>query len=86
MKKKTNIQNEEKLPNIHVMSESELSEYLHLPRWTIRSLRLKRGLPYFRTDRRVFYCLESVIDWIRQEGERNRQILPETKHTPFMLR
>lgn len=85
MDKKTNTQNEEKLPNIHILSEAELAEYLHLPRWTIRSLRLKSGLPYFRTERRVFYCLETVIDWIRKECERNRQILPESEQASFTL-
>ena len=83
--KEAKVQYEEKLPNIHILSEADLAEYLHLPRWTIRSLRLKRGLPYFRTERRVFYCLEAVIDWIRQECERNRQILPESEQTPFTL-
>ena len=80
-----NEKNQENVPNIHILSETELAAYLRLPRWTIRSLRLKRGLPYFRTERRVFYCLEAVIDWIRQECERNRQILPESEQTPFTL-
>ncbi len=78
-KPNTNIQ------EVHILTEAELAAYLHLPRWTIRSLRLQQGLPYFRTARRVFYCLEDVITWIHQEGERNRQILPDNEQRLFPL-
>lgn len=62
--------------SIRILSESELSQYLHMTKSSIRTLRLQKGLPYFRTANRIFYCLEDVLEWIHAEGKRNAQVLP----------
>ncbi|MDF2788006.1 MAG: Helix-turn-helix domain [Neobacillus sp.] len=52
-----------------ILSEKELASELGLSQWTVRTLRLQRGLPHFRTSGRIFYRLESVISWMDKQEE-----------------
>jgi len=54
-----------------VYSEKEIACELSVSPWTIRLWRLQAGLPYFRTVGRVFYRLESVMQWMDAEERRN---------------
>lgn len=55
----------------HIMSEKELSNYLGISYWTLRTFRLKHKLPYFRTERHIFYCIEDVMEWIHAQEKDN---------------
>lgn len=59
------------LPQIHVMTERELAEYLNLSCYAVRRMRLCNKLPYFKIDKRVLYCVEDVVEHIHQEGMRH---------------
>lgn len=50
-----------------IMNEHELAQALGLSYWTIRNLRVQKGLPHFRTAGRIFYRWDSVMQWIEQE-------------------
>lgn len=54
-----------------IFTERELAQELGVSPWTIRLWRTKAGLPYFRTAGRVFYRLETVIQWMSEEEARN---------------
>lgn len=52
-----------------VLSEKKLAEELGLSPWSVRNLRLKLGLPHFRTSRRIFYRLDTVRAWMADQEE-----------------
>ena len=54
-----------------VLSEKELAELLHISKWTVRSWRLKGGLPFIQVGRRIFYQMESVQRWMNEVEVRN---------------
>ena len=56
---------------MNILSEKELAKTLGVSPWTIRNWRLKAGLPYFGTSGRIFYRIEAVFDWMKQEEQRN---------------
>lgn len=56
---------------MNVLSEKELAKNLGVSPWTIRNWRLKAGLPYFGTAGRIFYRIEAVSDWMKQEEQKN---------------
>lgn len=47
-----------------VLSEKELAQRLGLSSWTVRRMRIQEGLTHFMIGHRVFYRLESVLEWI----------------------
>lgn len=51
---------------MRVLSEKELAELLHISKWTVRSWRLKGGLPFIQVGRRIFYQMESVQKWMNE--------------------
>ena len=67
------IATNDKVPEVGktVLSEKELAVKLGISKWTVRRWRLKAGLPFFGTEGRIFYRLESVLKWIENEEERN---------------
>ena len=58
---------ENSLTNISVMTEQELAETLHLSKWTVRKWRLAGGLPHIKIGRRIFYRLQAVEEWLREQ-------------------
>lgn len=54
-----------------ILSEHELARELGVSYWTVRNLRIQKGLPHFRTEGRVFYRWESVVHWMDQEEAKN---------------
>lgn len=52
-----------------ILSERELAEDLGLSPWSVRTLRLKSGLPHTRTHGRVLYRLDSVVRWFEQNEQ-----------------
>jgi hypothetical protein len=56
-----------------ILSEKQLAAELQLSAWTVRSLRLQAGLPYFRTAGRIFYRMSSVIEWMSEEEKKNME-------------
>ena len=54
-------------PTISVVTETELAETLHLSKWTVRKWRLAGGLPHIKIGRRIFYRLQSVEEWLREQ-------------------
>ena len=62
-----------------ILSEKELAGLLELSPWTIQGWRLKSGLPYFRIGSRVFYRLESVEQWIKEDELRHSEGVKDMK-------
>lgn len=58
-------------PTISVVTEIELAETLHLSKWTVRKWRLAGGLPHIKIGRRIFYRLQSVEEWLRDQESRS---------------
>ena len=54
-------------PTISVVTEIELAETLHLSKWTVRKWRLAGGLPHIKIGRRIFYRLQAVEEWLREQ-------------------
>ncbi len=54
-----------------IFTERELARELKVSPWTVRGWRIKANLPHFRTAGRVFYRMESVINWMDKEEEHN---------------
>ena len=54
-------------PTISVVTENELAETLHLSKWTVRKWRLAGGLPHIKIGRRIFYRLQAVEEWLREQ-------------------
>lgn len=50
-----------------ILSEKELANELGLSSWTIRTLRLQKGMPHFRTAGRIFYRMETVERWMEEQ-------------------
>lgn len=57
-----------------VLSEKELATELGLSPWTVRNLRLKLGLPHFRTAKRIFYRLDVINAWMTEQEQANKNI------------
>lgn len=62
-----------------VLSEKELADELGISPWTVRSLRLKLGLPHFRTSRRIFYRLDTVQTWMTAQEEQSSNKFTESE-------
>lgn len=72
MMKEQSISNQLITNNVpRVLNEKELARYLGISYWTLRKLRMNSKLPYFRTEKRIFYCVEDVMKWIHTQGEKN---------------
>lgn len=56
-----------------ILTEKELANLLELSPWTVRSWRIKSGLPHFQIGQRIFYRLDSVERWIEQAEAKNSQ-------------
>ena len=54
-----------------ILTEKELASRLGVSPWTIRTWRIKAGLPYFGTAGRIFYREAAVLDWMEQEEKRH---------------
>lgn len=54
-----------------IHSEREIADILGVSQWTVRLWRFKAGLPHFRTAGRIFYRLESVLQWMKEEERKN---------------
>lgn len=63
-----------------VLSEKELAAELGLSPWTIRTLRLQKGLPHFRTAGRIFYRIEVVTAWIEAQEKTGNKAAPESEY------
>lgn len=66
-----------------VLSERELADELGISFWTVRNLRLKLGLPHFRTSWRIFYRLDTVKDWMAAQEERSSNKFVESETTGY---
>lgn len=47
--------------------------------WTIRNWRLQGGLPYFSVGHRIFYVLESVLEWLDKKEHESSSKKAETE-------
>ena len=63
--------NDEMERKVKIHTEKELAGFFGISSWTIRTWRLKAGLPYFRTAGRIFYREDSVLEWMKNEENRN---------------
>lgn len=54
-----------------IFTEKELAKEFGVSHWTVRLWRTKTNMPFFRTDGRIFYRLESVLDWMAREESRS---------------
>jgi len=50
-----------------VVSEKELAQRLNMSLYSVRKLRYTEGMPFFRTRGRVFYRLQAVLGWMREQ-------------------
>lgn len=57
-----------------VMTEKQLAEELGLSIWTIRKMRIQKGLPYFGTSGRILYRMESVLKWMDEQENKDNKI------------
>ena len=57
-----------------LLTEKGLASDLGISPWTVRSWRLKGNLPCIRVGRRIFYRMESVMQWI--EDQENARTVP----------
>ena len=65
-----------------VLTEKELAVELGLSPWTVRTMRLQKGLPHFRTAGRIFCRLHSVEAWMdNQEKGRVQEFATVTPGT-----
>ena len=53
-----------------IFTEKELAEKFGVSQWTVRLWRTKANMPFFRTEGRIFYRLERVLDCMEQEESR----------------
>lgn len=60
-----------------ILSEKELANELGLSSWTIRTLRLQKGMPHFRTAGRIFYRMETVERWIEKQEKSSCEASPQ---------
>ena len=51
--------------DMHILTGKELSDRLQLSPWTVRMMRLQCGLPHIQLGRRIFYRMETVMDWLQ---------------------
>ena len=56
-----------------ILTEKELANLLEMSPWTVRSWRIKSGLPHFLIGQRIFYRLDSVERWIAEAEAKNCQ-------------
>ncbi|WP_021168248.1 hypothetical protein SOV_52550 [Sporomusa ovata DSM 2662] len=47
-----------------VLNEKELGQWLSISNWTVRSWRLKGGLPFIKVGNRIFYNVPQVEKWL----------------------
>lgn len=61
-----------------VLTEKELAQRLGLSSWTVRRMRIQEGLTHFKIGHRIFYRLESVLEWInvREAGNNGAEQEP----------
>lgn len=55
-----------------LLTTKELSEYLSVSRWTINDWR-KAGMPFLKLNRVVRFELDKVMQWLEEEGKRNKE-------------
>jgi hypothetical protein len=55
----------------NLLSEKELSKILGLSPWTVRTMRLREGMPFLQSGSRIFYRLEKVKSWMDKQEEKN---------------
>jgi hypothetical protein len=60
-----------------VFTERELAEELGLSYWTIRKFRVEKGMPHFRTAKKIFYRLDTVLDWLGKQEEMSQNEIRE---------
>lgn len=60
--------------NMKIFTEKELAIELNLSPWTIRLWRLQ-GMPYVRPAGRIFYRMESVINWLEHEEQHSVKLI-----------
>lgn len=71
---------------LKIYTEKELAIFLDVSPWTVRLWRLQSGLPYFRTTGRIFYRLESVIQWMAMQEQKNRTAISKDETNQDMNR
>ena len=55
------------MEDITVVSESELAKRLGMSVYAVRKLRNTEGMPCFKVRGRVFYRLQVVLEWMREQ-------------------
>ncbi len=55
------------MEDVTVVSESELAKRLGMSVYAVRKLRNTEGMPCFKARGRVFYRLQVVLEWMREQ-------------------
>lgn len=71
---------------LKIYTEKELAIFLDVSPWTVRLWRLQSGLPYFRTAGRIFYRIESVLNWMDLQEQKNMEAISISEKTNGMNR
>ena len=58
------------MEDITVVSESELAKRLGMSVYAVRKLRNTEGMPCFKARGRVFYRLQVVLEWMREQKKK----------------
>ena len=58
------------MEDVTVVSESELAERLGMSVYAVRKLRNTEGMPCFKARGRVFYRLQVVLEWMREQKKK----------------
>ena len=58
------------MEDVTVVSESELAKQLGMSVYAVRKLRNDEGMPCFKARGRVFYRLQVVLEWMREQKKK----------------
>lgn len=58
------------MEDVTVVSESELAKRLGMSVYAVRKLRNTEGMPCFKARGRVFYRLQVVLEWMREQKKK----------------
>jgi len=66
-----------------LLTEQDVAAWLHLPKTTVRRLRLREKLPYVKAGRRYFYTSDAVKAWI---SRKEKESVDSTNHSNLGVR
>ena len=69
--------------NQALLTEKDVAAWLHLPKTTVRRLRISEKLPHVKAGRRYFYTSDTIKEWIRHK---EKESVDGTNHSNLGVR